>query len=176
VSENWLRAAPAPPVSEMSMLTRTALSTNSIHSLIAYLLASHSATERWRGTLRRRTWAVHRRFSRSLNGSLATSWQPLARFVASDGDNVGVACPTCTRLERDEALLRDAVQEREETLRFDLPEDVRAEVEDEERLLATRRALEGKGGWPRHGRIGANHRRLGSTCQPLGLVSFPQFG
>jgi hypothetical protein len=47
-----------------------------------------------------------------------------------------MACPTCTRLERDEALLRDAVQEREEALRFDLPEELRAAVEEEERLLA----------------------------------------
>ena len=45
-------------------------------------------------------------------------------------------CPTCTRLDRDEALLRDAVQERAEALRFELPEDVRAAVEDEERMLA----------------------------------------
>jgi hypothetical protein len=49
---------------------------------------------------------------------------------------VDVACPTCTRLNRDEAILRDAVQERTEALRFELPEDVRAEVEAEERLLA----------------------------------------
>jgi NMD protein affecting ribosome stability and mRNA decay len=49
-----------------------------------------------------------------------------------------MACPTCTRLERDEALLRDAVQERAEALRFELPEELRAEVEEEEeRLLAT---------------------------------------
>jgi hypothetical protein len=34
-------------------------------------------------------------------------------------------CPTCTRLERDEELLRSALEEREEALRFDLPEDVR---------------------------------------------------
>lgn len=47
-----------------------------------------------------------------------------------------MACPTCTRLDRDEALLRDAVQEREELLRFGLPEDVRSEVEEEERMLA----------------------------------------
>jgi hypothetical protein len=47
-----------------------------------------------------------------------------------------MACPTCTRLERDEALLRDAVQEREEALRFDLPVELRAAVEEEERLLA----------------------------------------
>lgn len=47
-----------------------------------------------------------------------------------------MACPACTRLDRDEALLRDAVQERTEALRFALPEDVRAEVEAEERLLA----------------------------------------
>lgn len=45
--------------------------------------------------------------------------------------------PHLPRLERDEALLRDAVQEREEALRFALPEDVRAAVEEEERLLAT---------------------------------------
>jgi hypothetical protein len=48
-----------------------------------------------------------------------------------------MACPTCTRLDRDEALLRDAVQEREEVLRFALPEDVREAVLEEERLLAT---------------------------------------
>jgi hypothetical protein len=49
-----------------------------------------------------------------------------------------MACPTCTRLERDEALLRDAVQERAEALRVELPEELRAEVEEEEeRLLAT---------------------------------------
>jgi hypothetical protein len=49
-----------------------------------------------------------------------------------------MACPTCTRLERDEALLRDAVQERAEALCFELPEELRAEVEEEEeRLLAT---------------------------------------
>jgi hypothetical protein len=47
-----------------------------------------------------------------------------------------MACPTCTRLDRDEALLRDAVQEPAEALRFHLPEDVRAAVEAEERLLA----------------------------------------
>jgi hypothetical protein len=59
------------------------------------------------------------------------------RFVVSDGDNTAMTCPTCTRLDRDEALLRDAVREREEALRFELPEDVRAAVEEEERLLAT---------------------------------------
>jgi hypothetical protein len=49
-----------------------------------------------------------------------------------------MACPTCTRLERDEALLRDAVQERAEALRVELPEELLAEVEEEEeRLLAT---------------------------------------
>ena len=47
-----------------------------------------------------------------------------------------MACPTCTRLDRDEALLRDAVEERVEVLRWALPEDVRSEVEEEERLLA----------------------------------------
>jgi hypothetical protein len=55
--------------------------------------------------------------------------------VVGLGDNVGVS-PICTRLERDEQLLRDAVQERVEALRFELPEDIRAEVEAEERLLA----------------------------------------
>jgi hypothetical protein len=68
---------------------------------------------------------------------VAAAWQPLALFVVPCGDNVGVSCPTCTRLDRDEALLRDAVQERAEALRFALPEDVRMAVEDEERLLAT---------------------------------------
>jgi hypothetical protein len=48
-----------------------------------------------------------------------------------------MACPTCSRLDRDEALLRDAVDERVEVLRFELPEDVREAVLEEERLLAT---------------------------------------
>jgi hypothetical protein len=53
------------------------------------------------------------------------------------GDNVAVmACPTCDRIARDEKLLRDAVQEHEALLRHALPEDVRAEVEEEEKLLA----------------------------------------
>jgi hypothetical protein len=47
-----------------------------------------------------------------------------------------VACPTCTRLDRDERLLQEAVEERVEVLRYALPEDVRAAVEDEERMLA----------------------------------------
>jgi hypothetical protein len=47
-----------------------------------------------------------------------------------------MACPTCTRLDRDEALLRDAVDERVEVLRFALPEDVREAVLEEERLLS----------------------------------------
>ena len=47
-----------------------------------------------------------------------------------------MACETCTRLDRDEELLRLAVEERAEALRFGLSEDVRAAVEDEERLLA----------------------------------------
>jgi hypothetical protein len=49
---------------------------------------------------------------------------------------MGMACPVCERITRDEALLRDAVQERAEALRLALPEDVRLAVEDEERLLA----------------------------------------
>lgn len=48
----------------------------------------------------------------------------------------GMPCPICTRMERDESLIRSAVEERTETLRFALPEDVRLEVEAEERLLA----------------------------------------
>ena len=47
-----------------------------------------------------------------------------------------MACPTCSRLDRDEAVLRDAVQERAEALRLNLPEQIRSEVEEEERLLA----------------------------------------
>jgi hypothetical protein len=56
--------------------------------------------------------------------------------IACRSDNESVSCPTCTRLDRDEELLRSAVEERAEALRFDLPEDVRAAVEEEERLLA----------------------------------------
>ena len=48
-----------------------------------------------------------------------------------------MAYPTCTRLDRDEELLRSAVEEREEALRYALPEDVRMAVLEEERLLAT---------------------------------------
>jgi len=38
-----------------------------------------------------------------------------------------MACPICTTLERDERLLREAVEERVEALRWNLPADVRAE-------------------------------------------------
>ena len=56
--------------------------------------------------------------------------------IACRGDNTAMPCPTCTRLDCDEALIRDAVQERAEALRFNLPEEIRAAVEDEERMLA----------------------------------------
>ena len=48
----------------------------------------------------------------------------------------GHGLPDLSRLDRDEALLRDAVQERAEALRLNLPEQIRSEVEEEERLLA----------------------------------------
>ena len=62
---------------------------------------------------------------------------PFSRFaVASCGDNKKVSCPTCDRLDRDEELLRSAVEERIEALRGNLPEDLRAQVLEEERMLA----------------------------------------
>jgi hypothetical protein len=45
-------------------------------------------------------------------------------------------CPICTTIARDEQLLREAVEERTEALRWNLPEKIRAEVEEEERMLA----------------------------------------
>ncbi len=65
------------------------------------------------------------------------TWPKTAAHVVFAGDNTAMPCPTCTRLDRDEALLRDAVDERVEVLRFELPEDVREAVLKEERLLAT---------------------------------------
>jgi hypothetical protein len=47
-----------------------------------------------------------------------------------------MSCPTCQRLDRDEALLRDAVEERREGLRYALTEQEREAIESEERLLA----------------------------------------
>jgi hypothetical protein len=69
------------------------------------------------------------------NGSAATSWQPLAFLVALDGDNRDVSCPTCTRLDRDEAFVSEAIEEGCETLRYALAPEERAAVE-EERILA----------------------------------------
>jgi hypothetical protein len=47
-----------------------------------------------------------------------------------------MSCPTCARLDRDEELLRLAVEEREEALRYALTPEERAAVEAEERMLA----------------------------------------
>ena len=54
---------------------------------------------------------------------------------------MGVFCPTCTQLTRDEELLRSAVEEVEELLRSRLPDDIRAQVEQQEAMLATSRGV-----------------------------------
>jgi hypothetical protein len=47
-----------------------------------------------------------------------------------------MSCPTCTRFDRDEQLVRNAVEERRETLRYVLNKEEREAIEREERLLA----------------------------------------
>jgi len=47
-----------------------------------------------------------------------------------------MSCPTCQRLDRDEALLRDAVEERRECLRAALGEIEREAIESEASELA----------------------------------------
>jgi hypothetical protein len=47
-----------------------------------------------------------------------------------------MACPTCTRFDRDEQLVREAVEERRETLRYTLSEEEREAILEEEQLLA----------------------------------------
>jgi hypothetical protein len=47
-----------------------------------------------------------------------------------------MACPICTQLDRDEALLTEAVEGCRDTLRYSLTPEEREAVEEEERLLA----------------------------------------
>ncbi|HWQ01998.1 MAG TPA: hypothetical protein VN449_07760 [Gaiellaceae bacterium] len=45
-------------------------------------------------------------------------------------------CPPCTRLDRDEQLVSEAVEEIRETRRYALTPEEREAVEEEERMLA----------------------------------------
>jgi hypothetical protein len=57
--------------------------------------------------------------------------------VVPRGDNVeAMSCPVCDRLDRDEQLLSEAIEERRETLRYALSEDEREEIAIEEAALA----------------------------------------
>jgi len=47
-----------------------------------------------------------------------------------------MSCPTCARLDRDERLLSEAVEEIRETRRFALSEEERKAIEREEAMLA----------------------------------------
>jgi hypothetical protein len=48
-----------------------------------------------------------------------------------------MACPTCQRLDRDERLLSEAVEDCAATRRYVLTEEERIAIEEEERMLAT---------------------------------------
>jgi hypothetical protein len=58
------------------------------------------------------------------------------RSVVRVGDDLLMACPICTQLDRDERLLEEAVEEIRETRRYALSEEKRAAVEAEELMLA----------------------------------------
>jgi hypothetical protein len=47
-----------------------------------------------------------------------------------------MSCPTCNQLDRDEQLVREAVEERRETLRYTLSEEEREAIREEEQMLA----------------------------------------